>query len=206
MSSPFYRFGFCIFALAQETQTQPTRATDYVLGYCAGSSENSIQLHTLLGDEQGHRYPFDLTGIPVASGVTVDLNGAFVVDGEVISADFWPWEFDVDVKFSISMSCESIKVHAESPCLTGSVDIIPIKIPLIPEVLTLDCSPKLFLDATASAEVDFTMSCTLGGARFGSTATSTPASSPSLTPTCRSSPPNSRRKSTAACPWAAICR
>lgn len=158
-----YDVDTCCFALAQETQTQPTRATDYVLGYCAGSSENSIQLHTLLGGEQGHRYPFDLSGIPVASGVTVDLNGAFVVDGDVISADFWPWEFDVDVNFSISMNCESINVHAESPCLTGSVDIIPIKIPLIPEVLTLDCSPKLFLDATASAEVEFAMSCTLGG-------------------------------------------
>ena len=153
----------CCFALASETQEQFTRATDYVLGYVAGSGGNNIQLNTLLGSEGGHRYPFDLSGVPLASGVTVDLKGAFTVDGEVLSADFWPWEFDVDVKFSISMDCESIFIHAESPCLTASVDIIPINIPLIPEVLTLDCSPKLFLDATMSAEAEFTMSCELGG-------------------------------------------
>lgn len=135
---------------------------NYIAGFQAGTEASAGAVNALLGSG-GDRYPFDLKDIPISGDITVDMQGYFIVDGSVPSADFWPWEFDLRVKCEVTMHVDSFVLHFSSPSVNKTFDIIPIKIPIVPELLSIDCSPKFFISGMLEGKLDFGYEFSLGG-------------------------------------------
>ena len=147
-----------------ETTADPHSAhpLNYIAGFQAPTQQSAGAINTLLRSG-GHQYPFDLKDIPINLDITVDLKGYFEADGSVPSADFWPWEFDLRAQCSVTMHVESFELHFTSPSVNKTFDIIPINVPIVPDILTLDCSPKFFLSGMMDGNLDFGFEFTLGG-------------------------------------------
>ena len=143
--------------------TEDPHPLNYIVGYQAGNDPASALAVNGLLRARGSQLPFDLKNIPIDGSTTVDLKGYFEVDGSCPSADFWPWEFDVRASCTVKMHVDSFDLHFTSPSVNATFDVIPIRIPIIPEVVSIDCSPKFFISGMVDGQLDFGFEFTLGG-------------------------------------------
>ena len=63
--------------------------------------------------------PFDKWGF--------DIHGKIILRVDVTSADFDPFDFDVDVSWSVGLKCEEVDIDLENPSIGEAIPPDPVR-------------------------------------------------------------------------------
>ena len=153
------------------TEKNTTKVLNYLRGYCMGEDDWGPNWSMLFGDRfEGAVWdsngsleipvvipsPFDKWGF--------DIHGKIILRVDVTSADFDPFDFDVDVSWSVGLKCEEVGIDLENPSIGEAIPLIPFtKVEIIPGLVSFNFSPKLFLSAGVVGKLLYKLDVGYGG-------------------------------------------
>ena len=145
-----------------------TKVLNYLRGYTMGEGDWGPCWEALFKEQypEGTRYVNGTLEIPIFIPVPVpgvDIDGAIVLKVDVTSADFNPFDFDVDVTWSIGLRCDEIGVDIGAG-LQVAVPLLPgSQVEIIPGLVSFDFGPKLFFQMSGSGKLLYKLDVGYGG-------------------------------------------
>ena len=153
------------------TVKETPKVLNYLRGYTMGEGDWGSCWDSLFKEQfpQGTKYVNGSLEIPIEvlppfDKLGIDIKGAIVLTVDVTSADFNPFDFDVDVTWSVGLRCDEIGVNVTNPSLQVAIPLLPgPKIEIIPGLVSFDFGPKLFFQMKVAGELLYKLDVGYGG-------------------------------------------